>query len=486
MAQKTARKTFSLPQLIVRVGAGTPVISKDHIHYVAEMDSSPVEAPSHEAPSVRSTSLPSCHETASLKSTVSPSKVPLPASPVHGSPVETTSLHDSRVKWSPVQGSPVQSLPVRSFPVQASSLQAWPGSDAGADSPIDVELVVDADDIARLSILQEPFQRTSSFPELQFLAPPADGGDTSALSPLLPRNPTVTPAEFLATPAVGTKPEQHESDFVELTEKGAEKPRRHEVVDYFSIPTRLVLHPGTPRDASQGNPAPQNPRLLTASLYRSDSVKLSVDTSSRLDSTCGPSDSAPATLAPATLVSDATGAAKLDQSLPIKLQTLPEEVDLATQPVAVKKATTWAEDVLQSIGSEEAISAYGGGYAKIPVENKNHAALPDAKHAEKLEQAGNPFGDPATTTESLPEDAARKDERPVLRKRKLFVRKARNKVLRRSVLKVVLGRELGGWTKDGLETLAQGGEWVKPQATDSDDVEGLEQIKFCGYMKANM
>lgn len=53
MEQKSAKTKFSLPDLIIRIGAGTPLVSNNYLYYVASNETPPLETDLHETRSFR-------------------------------------------------------------------------------------------------------------------------------------------------------------------------------------------------------------------------------------------------------------------------------------------------------------------------------------------------------------------------------------------------------------------------------------------------
>ena len=298
MEQRLAKRAFSLPDLIVRVGAGSPVVSQNYYYYFADMQPSDDDADSDEA--------------ASLASLSSPWNIPLPASP----PGEV----DPEASSGAVPG-------------------AFPQVTIDPESPAATGVEPGSDPVAEMLSLPAEANPADGLPNLLSFVPITDE-DAFDLSPQLPRNPAVTPAERLEE---GNKASDHQDLFIfEVPDETAEKHEaaypRESLADYFNIPTRVVLHPGTPcgdREVPAGDSLVKNPSLLIAPEQRSDSfcVHFHASSSSLLPS------GRTFELAPPPDGEGNAPQVSMELTAPSSLQTLPGTIDSTPLPANFLKGS---------------------------------------------------------------------------------------------------------------------------------------------------
>ncbi|KAI9792588.1 MAG: hypothetical protein M1816_002108 [Peltula sp. TS41687] len=224
------QRTFSLPELIVRVGAGSPVVSKDYHRYLSAMD----------VPSVGSDFLNTVSDFAS--------EVPLPVTPAIG----VNAGVNAEVGPADVD------VDVKLDTVDAQDhADVMPDTDFGAPS---------------LSVLESQAPTVEVAPPIE-VAPPAEGDDFPTPTPELPRVPAVTPAAGLfEAQAVPSNADGLVPAIDQNADTETKKQQEGGVADYFSIPSRVNIIPGTPFVDDNGNHQEPTPGLLGAPAQRSDSV----------------------------------------------------------------------------------------------------------------------------------------------------------------------------------------------------------------------
>ena len=147
-------------------------------------------------------------------------------------------------------------------------------------------------------------------------------------------------------------------------------------------------------------------------------------------------------------------ARNLDDAIPLQptVPELPKDPSTASASTPPKKwrlyvGTFWNAGPSAVEDAQINLAASGNG---------DQPAMVDS--GTKLEESGS-----AIASSEFSIDSSSDVDSAMPGKGRLFVRKARNAALRRSVLVVMLGHQLAGPTKDGLEALARGEIWVGPQ-----------------------
>ena len=462
MDRTTPKTSFSLPDLIVRIGAGSPIVSKYPLHYLVETKTSPMDI--------------NLHETRSSVTIEPPSRVPLPSA---------SASYDGMDDGFPseqVHSSQQQSIGDWSRPPRSLSLgDALHLSTARSRSP---------------DTGPEPLRARS----LQ-----VHSAESTDVSLQLPRNPFVSPAEppEPATPlADGTKPQGEATT-------GTGEGRVHP--DYFSVPARLVINPGTPVPGQDsrvtGGLAPDQ-YLLVAPILRSDSASHSIGkVRFAMDPAQGGPDSKPLSnldIVDSPLVEGGatqpvlqsntakpdvgempfmtrliTSNQQLDPRPPAHLPvvrtdpTLPDnqpklDVDFQTKDDGSRLNSTKVDPeveklVAQSQWSTQSDVSHGMGLARAPTEAM--ATMAKDSSREPLPDVA-PSGDQGTdaTTPLIPQvkftalSSGQGPEPASLGpgRRRVLVRKARNVALHPVILKALLGEQLAGPTKKALQALARG------------------------------
>lgn len=172
-----------------------------------------------------------------------------------------------------------------------------------------------------------------------------------------------------------------------------------------------------------------------------------------------------------------------------------------TQPPELKRSETKPVDIMDRISVPPSINSRRGSKAAKKV------TLPPPKIFVQSPSEATPLDDDIaephpTPAGHLPNDeyritsrngsivsiqhtihsAAEKLGSPPVKKRKLYLRKARNLAARRILLNAVLGRKMGGRTKDKLQRLARGEEVpntpvsTQPQAADSPSLKKRSSV----------
>ena len=462
MDPKTPKSSFSLPDLIVRIGAGSPMVSKFPLHYLVETKTSPMDINFHEA--------------RSSVTVEPPSRIPIPSASVSYDGMD--------------DGFPSE----QAHSLQQQSIGDWsrqPRSFSLGDA---------------LNPATARSRNPDAGPEpLRARSLQVHSAESTDASLQLPRNPFVSPAEPpepATPPADGTKPQGEATT-------GSGKSRVHP--DYFSVPARLIINPGTPvpgQDSRVTDSLAPDQYLVVAPILRSDSASHSIG---KVSFAVEPAQNCPdpkplsnleivnsplverSATQPALQSSTANPNAgemplvagpipsiqQLDPPQPAYLPvdpmdpTLPDiqprlDVEFRTKDDpslfgGAKVDPKFENSAAQSQWSTQSDVSHGVDWAGAPTEaiatmakNSGLEPLPD------LAPSGNQSADAAAplipqakfTAISSGQGSEPANLGPG--RRRVLVRKARNAALHPVILKALLGEQLAGPTKKALQTLARG------------------------------
>lgn len=485
MERKKATKSFSLPNLIVRVGAGSPIVSRDHFYYIPEIDPHPVGESPQELSMEDTNSLskvvfpPSDRSiedwTTSLDGrpltdgTPSPSQVPLPPSisSLDGSPESEEGLPTTEDTASPSKiPLPLPESSGNAMSLSTKELES--GENGETDEPDAAVRTVTVGIIARdYAPATEVSNQDTWRKELQAVVQRMED-DAGPMSPQLPRNPSVTPAEGLIFGMDdGTTGERAGS----LGRGQGVLYKGEDITDYFAVPARVVVEPSTPFvdledqvtaapvlnyeevaapvQLPESDPPKAHETLQTPDFHMEDPTPVpgpGPETSTLMSGI----DSMESTVSGMKSSLDSTG------------------TPLTSAAIAPDLRRTLTASKLQVVPEDSVIEDEVGPAGEGDIEDHlNHldalskevTALPDS------------IPNPRDSAAPLLEDNI---VHPVPFKGALLVRKLRSAVLRPIILKVMLGRQLAGPTKEALKLLAKGEECVAPYVATEIGAAGIE------------
>lgn len=430
MEQPSPNKPYTLPDLIIRIGAGTPSISRNYQYYFARSDT-----PSNEAGS---------QEIASAEEINDPSRMPHPPTPF---PLDSTEEDANVIRPDTVEmnltdnprGEPVKFL---------SATERDPGS--GKTDPTAKAGSEDSENAMQI----------------------INGVESMDVSPQLPRNPAVTPAGVDEQTALDRESSPSDSSTIHVKEKEnqdeANRAPKDGVIDYFSIPTRFVLHPETPANAGAAiieDSVEASSRLdethLAAPTSRPDSMLVHVsDTPITADFPTGKFD-------PDLLFENGKARTKHNSSLP-EMQPVSDLDSLIRPPERaardVMEVSQASHEAGEGLGSPPSINLVQP--PSTPAVEDLMAALQDVDMESMLDNSRlRPLSQDVTAAllaNSVPFEleaelstAGTYSQR---QKKGLMVRKIRSATLQPVILKLMLGRQLAAPTKAALNLLARGEE----------------------------